>query len=347
MHPSSRLVRSNRPEGCKLSCLDPPSTQAVSPLCIRRASISVQGPPLRAVPVTSCLHQGHGGSPCSNEGKRYSHSQLTQRLAHTGPVSRAVMRTQGHSAQSPQPVGASGQLGKEQTLPCAEDLFSWYGVVLGQPHSTSLNRTCSIGAELPGVFPAQEGGSTETISEAPGAYGIRSRCYAAQVASYETASVLASRPGPVMGIATLHLPGPRHPVLPPNLQPVVGPCLSSGRSSPSASVQACCCINRCLCHGLGSHVQWACSIGALDRADEEQVPLVAPYWPKGLGSQNWCSSRQPLLGKFLWGGISFLREGAPFGTHVQTCGIFTCGPWTGRGGSKWATSSGSGHHHFS
>ncbi len=54
--------------------------------------------------------------------------------------------------------------------------------------------------------------------------------------------------------------------------------------------------------------------------------------PIGLGSQNWCSSRQPLLGKFLRGGISFLREGAPSGTRVQTCGISTYGPWTGRGG---------------
>ncbi len=33
-------------------------------------------------------------------------------------------------------VPASGQPGKEQTLPCAEDLFSRHGVGLGQPHST-------------------------------------------------------------------------------------------------------------------------------------------------------------------------------------------------------------------
>ncbi len=66
----------------------------------------------------------------------------------------------------------------------------------------------------------------------------------------------------------------------------------------------------------------------------------------GRGYQNWCSSRQPLLGKFLWGGISFLREGALSGTRAQTCGISTYGPWTGRGGSKWATSSGSKHYHF-
>ncbi len=85
--------------------------------------------------------------------KRHSRSQLPGRLAHTCPVSSTVVGTQGHCAQSPQLVGASGQLGKEQTLPCAEDLFSRHGVGLGQPHSTSLNRTCSVDAELPGVFP--------------------------------------------------------------------------------------------------------------------------------------------------------------------------------------------------
>ncbi len=51
-----------------------------------KASISVQGPSLRAVPVTSCLHQSHGGSSGSFEGKRHSRSQLPQQLAHTGPV---------------------------------------------------------------------------------------------------------------------------------------------------------------------------------------------------------------------------------------------------------------------
>ncbi len=113
----------------------------------------------------------------------------------------------------------------------------------GQHHSTSLNRACSVNAELPGVFPAQEGGSTETLSEAPGAYGIRSRCHATRIASYETTSALASRPGPEMGMAPRHVPGLSHPILPPHLQPMVGPCFSSGRSSPSASIQACCCID--------------------------------------------------------------------------------------------------------
>ncbi len=80
------------------------------------------------------------------------------------------------------------------------------------------------------------------------------------------ASALASRPSPEMGMAPRHIPGLTHPVLPSHLQPMVGPCFSSGRSSPRASIQACCCFNRRLCHGLGGHVQRARSRGALDRA---------------------------------------------------------------------------------
>ncbi len=172
----------------------------------------------------------------------------------------------GPPLRAPQPVGASGQPGKEQTLPYSEDLFSRHGVGLGQPHSTSLRGACSVNAEMPGVSPAQEGGSTETFSETPGAYGILSRYHAARIASYETSSALASRPSPEMGMAPRNIPGLTHPVLPSHLQPMVGPCLSSGRSSPRASIQACCCFNRRLCHGLGGHVQRAHSRGALDRA---------------------------------------------------------------------------------
>ncbi len=191
----------------------------------------------------------------------------------------------GPPLRAPQPVGASGQPGKEQTLPYAEDLFSRQGVGLGQPHSTSLRGACSVNAEMPGVSPAQEGGSTETFSEAPGAYGILSRYHAARIASYETASALASRPSPEMGMAPRHIPGLSHPVLPSHLQPMVGSCLSSGRSSPRASIQARCCFNRRLCHGLGLRkyafppvsllAQTLCKV----REDEEQVLLVAPYWP--------------------------------------------------------------------
>ncbi len=213
----------------------------------------------------------------------------------------------GPPLRAPQPVGASGQPGKEQTLPYAEDLFSRHGVGLGQPHSTSLRGACSVNAEMPGVSPAQEGGSTETFSEAPGAYSILSRYHAARIASYETASALASRPSPEMGMASRHIPGLTHPVLPSHLQPMVGPCLSSGRSSPRANIQACCCFNRRLCQRLGGHVQLARSRGALDRAPAAvtyQLPRVAGSMACSAPLQN-AATREAYTG--------------PFGQHCDRC----------------------------
>ncbi len=156
-------------------------------------------------------------------------------------------------------------------------------------------------------FQCKRGGSTETLSEAPGAYGIRSRCHVARIASYETASALASRPGPEMGMATRHVPGLSYPVLPSDLRPVVGSCFSSGRSSPSASIQACCCVNSCLCHGLGSHVQRACSCGALDRvpiAVACQLPRVASSMACSAPLQS-AATRQACTG--------------PYGQHCDRC----------------------------
>ncbi len=98
-----------------------------------------------------------------------------------------------------------GSTGKITNSPlCRESLFSvcsW----TRQPHSTSLNRTCSVDAELPGVFQAQEGGSTETVSEAPGAYvqgqdcsgtSTALSCSMACSASLQIAAIQQARAGP-------------------------------------------------------------------------------------------------------------------------------------------------------
>ncbi len=171
VRPSPRLVCSDRPEGRVLPRVDPSAPQAIPAVCIRRTGISVQSPALRAVPVAPCLHESSGGSPCSPERTGRAHSQLPRRLAYTSSVAGPVMRTQGHGALAPQPVGPSGQLGKEQTLPGAEDLFSRYGVRLGQSDSAPHAGTLSVGVELLEYIQEQDGGTTETVSEAPGAYG--------------------------------------------------------------------------------------------------------------------------------------------------------------------------------
>ncbi len=297
VRPSPRLVCSDRPEGHVLSCLDSSSTQAVSALCVRGSSISVQGPTLRAGPVSPRLHESRGGSPCSHERTGHPHPQLSRRLAHSRSVSGTVMRTQGFGAQSPQPVGPSGQLGKEQTRPSAEDLFSRYGVGFGRTVSTPHRGTCSVGVELPEYIQGQDSGPAETFSEAPGAYGGRSGSNPARLASYETASALASWPSPEMDVATRHVPSGNHSGMPPNLQPVVRPLVSSGRSSPRAGVPACCSLHGCLCHRLGGHVQRAGSVRGVDgppTALAHQLPRVAssipcPGPPEGAVTGQACA----------------------------------------------------------
>ncbi len=114
MHPAPGLVFSDRPEGCLLSCFDPSATQTVPTVCVRRSGMAVQGPPLRALPVSPCVHEGRRRRPYPVTGGGCQDPQLPRRLAYPSPIQRAVGRSQGLGAPAPQPVGASCQLGREQ-----------------------------------------------------------------------------------------------------------------------------------------------------------------------------------------------------------------------------------------
>ncbi len=280
MHSAPGLVCSDRPEGRLLSRFDPSATQTVSTVCVRRSGMAVQGPPLRALPVSPCVHEGCRGRPYPVTGSGRQDPQLPRRLAYSSPIQRAVGRSQGLGAPAPQPVGASGQLGKEQALPCAENLFSRCGVRLGEYDGTPHGGTCPSSAELPEFLQRQKCGTTETVSEAPGAYGIRSCSHAARIASYETTSALATLPGPEVGMAPRYTANRYLPAVSPLPQPLDRPCLSTGRGAPRTSVPAYCCHNRCLQHGLGRYMQRAGSLGALDRAPT----ALAHQLPGAVGS---------------------------------------------------------------
>ncbi len=191
-----------------------------------------------------------------------------------------VVRLQGLGASSPQPVGASGQLGKEQALPCAENLFSQCGVKLGEYDGTPHGGTCPSSAELPEFLQRQECCTTETVSEAPGAYGIHSCSYTAQIASYETTSALATLPGPEVGMAPRYTASGYHPAVSPLPQPLDSSCLSTGRGALRTSVPAYCCHNKCLQQGPGRYMQRAGSLEALDRAPT----ALAHQVPRAVGS---------------------------------------------------------------
>ncbi len=187
--------------------------------------------------------------------------------------------TQGPGTQAPQPVGSSGQLGKEQTRANLEDLFSRHGVEFDQPDSTPHPGTCSVGAELPQDFIRQDGGPTETFSEAPGAYGCSCGDSSARSAPYETVSALAPWPSPEVGVEMRYSD---YTGLPHDLQLVVRSLVPSGRSAPGAGIQAFCGIHGYLGHRLGSHVQWTHSVRGMNGS-----PTALAYQlPRVVGSTH-------------------------------------------------------------
>ncbi len=311
---SPRLVCSVRPEGRILSCLNPPATQAIPAIRVRGSGISVQGPALRVVPVASRLHQSRGGGPCPPERTGCAHSQLPRRLAHTCTVSQAVVCTQGPGAPVPQPAGPSGQLGKKLNHANAEDLFSRHGVGFGQPNSTPHPGMCSVSAELLQDFIRHYGGSTETLSEAPGAYGCSCGDSSVRSAPYETASALTPWPNPEVGVETRHSPGSDYTGLLQNLQPVVRSLIPSGRSAPGACIQTCCGNHGCLGHRLGSHVQRARSIRGLDG-----YPTALAYQlPRAAGSTPYLEPPQRAH--------SAQGRSGPYGQHGDHC-VYQLARW--------------------
>ncbi len=70
--------------------------------------------------------------------------------------------------------------------------------------------------------------------------------------AFQTTSALVALPSPEVGMAPRYTSGEYHTGVSPLLQPLDGPCFSTGRGAPRTSVPACCCQNRCLQHGLGA-----------------------------------------------------------------------------------------------
>ncbi len=279
MHSAPGLVCSDRPEGRLHSCFDPSATQTVSTVCVRRSGMAVQGPPLRALPVSPCVHEGCRGHayPVTGSGRQYP--QLTRRLAYPSPIQRAESRADHrdlvlrHLSQ----LGLWVNWEKSKLSPVQR--ISFLGVELDSVSMTvRLMEECS--AELPEFLQRQECCTTETVSEAPGAYGIRRCSHAARIASYETTSALATLPGPEVGMAPRYTVSGYLPAVSPLPQPLDRPCLSTGRGAPRTSVPAYCCHKRCLQHGLGRYMQRAGSLGALDRAPT----ALAHQLPGAVGS---------------------------------------------------------------
>ncbi len=101
MHSVPGLVCSDRPEGRLHSRFDPSATQTVSTVCVRRTGMAVQGPPLRALPVSLYVHEGCRRRSYPVTGGGHQDPQLPRWLAYPSPIQRAVGQSQGLGASTP------------------------------------------------------------------------------------------------------------------------------------------------------------------------------------------------------------------------------------------------------
>ncbi|KAL0148432.1 hypothetical protein M9458_056242 [Cirrhinus mrigala] len=199
------------------------------------------------------------------KGNGHTHSRLSRRLADPSSLVGFGLRTQGHGSQPFGSVGASGQLGKEQTLPGTEDLFSRCRAGLGQYVCTSLPGACTVSSEVCGNTQMRVSGPPKTGSEAPRAHGILSRGHATGFDAHETAAALASYSSPQVGVASRHISSEHHTIVSPDTQPLDRHYVPTVRSSPGTGVQTHRCHHRCFQDRLGCHLQRAGSFRGLDR----------------------------------------------------------------------------------
>ncbi len=91
-------------------------SQTILEIRIRRGGISIQGPPVLALPGSPYFYTMHGCGSLPSAADENPHTQLPRRLAHSGPVASGFNIAQDPPPQPLTLPGAQGQLCQEHTV---------------------------------------------------------------------------------------------------------------------------------------------------------------------------------------------------------------------------------------
>ncbi len=187
MHPSPSSVCSIWPERPVLSCVDPSVPQAIPAVCVRRTSISVQVLPfgLSLSPRVFTKVAEAALVPLREQGVRilnYLDDWLILAQSQDQLCEHRDL-VLSHLSQ----LGLRVNWEKSKLLPMQRISFLGMEFGFGQSDSAPHAGTRSVGVELLEYVQEQDGGTTETVSEAPGAYGSCGGGHTAGAVPYETA----------------------------------------------------------------------------------------------------------------------------------------------------------------
>ncbi len=194
--------------------------------------MAVQGPPLRAHPVSLCVHEGRRRRPYTlrEVGVRILNYLddwliLVQSREQLGDHRDLMLR---HLSQ----LGLWVNWEKSNLSPV--QIISFLGLELDSVSITArLTEECAQA-----VLNCLSSFRCRNVVPLKPLYHCS---HAAQIASYETTSAMATLPGPEVGMAPRYTVSGYLPAVSPLLQPLDRPCLSTGRGAPRTSVPAYCC----------------------------------------------------------------------------------------------------------
>lgn len=99
---TTRLVSSNRPQRCLSAYTDKQRISEIPKVQVSRASLSIQGPPVRTDVLPSCLHQGPGSSGSIGETGGDTRLSISRRLAHSRQESLSHHSEASEAVKSPE-----------------------------------------------------------------------------------------------------------------------------------------------------------------------------------------------------------------------------------------------------
>ncbi len=259
-----------------------PPSQTILEIRIRRGGISIQGPPVWAVPGYPHLYTMHGcGSlPSTTDGN--PHSQLPQQLAHSGPVRDGFSITQDPPPQPLRSPGAQGQPCQEHTVTQPTSVVPGDSDRLSADDINCLSGTSHDNSAPCCLLQRRDRPPAQGFPENAGPYGSGFASTSVRPASHAAHPVLAEAEGSICGLASRSPSHNGDSGLCISPDPLEGPPLAEAGCDLRHGAQKEGCHNRHFQQRLGSTVRRQTDLRSLVRrgvGSAHQLPRDASSVP--------------------------------------------------------------------
>ncbi len=232
-----------------------PPSQTILEIRLRESGLPVHGPTLWAVSGPPYFYEVHGRGSFPSETDGNPHSQLPQRLAHSGPVRGGTTFTQNPHPQPLRAPGAQGQFRQKRTVSQPTSIVPGYSSGLSSHENGDSARTRSGHSETRGHLQERHRSPTQSVSENAGPHGRSIASVTAGPALHAPPSTLVETMGSTQCMASRTPAYQGESGLCDSPDPVEEPTMDEEGRGHGVGPQQESCYDRCLQHRLGGAVR--------------------------------------------------------------------------------------------